>query len=148
RRPGSRPWRRCGRRCTRARRRSPPAGCPRERVPRPRRDRCGRAPPRIPRTGRRTTDDTPFFRAPPSNRAVPPRPRAPTAAHHPSTRSRPRRPRTESRSEDHTSELQSRENLVCRLLLEKKKKHNKKLLTIKKKILPNSHQSKNQSANI
>src|SRR5207302_11411141 len=27
-----------------------------------------------------------------------------------------------SRSEDHTSELQSRENLVCRLLLEKKKK--------------------------
>src|SRR5690606_40840845 len=30
------------------------------------------------------------------------------------------------RSEEHTSELQSRENLVCRLLLEKKK-HNKKL---------------------
>src|SRR5690606_41856141 len=32
------------------------------------------------------------------------------------------------RSEEHTSELQSRENLVCRLLLEKKKKitsHNK-----------------------
>src|SRR5690606_42158993 len=27
------------------------------------------------------------------------------------------------RSEDHTSELQSRENLVCRLLLEKKKKN-------------------------
>src|SRR5690606_39453163 len=27
----------------------------------------------------------------------------------------------ESRSEEHTSELQSRENLVCRLLLEKKK---------------------------
>src|SRR5690606_40629898 len=27
------------------------------------------------------------------------------------------------RSEEHTSELQSRENLVCRLLLEKKKKH-------------------------
>src|SRR5436309_10248869 len=27
-----------------------------------------------------------------------------------------------SRSEEHTSELQSRENLVCRLLLEKKKK--------------------------
>jgi len=26
------------------------------------------------------------------------------------------------RSEEHTSELQSRENLVCRLLLEKKKK--------------------------
>src|SRR5690606_41968975 len=30
--------------------------------------------------------------------------------------------RLASRSEEHTSELQSRENLVCRLLLEKKKK--------------------------
>src|SRR5207302_11497084 len=30
------------------------------------------------------------------------------------------------RSEEHTSELQSRENLVCRLLLEKKKKKNKR----------------------
>src|SRR5207302_6125061 len=30
------------------------------------------------------------------------------------------------RSEEHTSELQSRENLVCRLLLEKKKKKTKK----------------------
>src|SRR5690606_41712655 len=29
------------------------------------------------------------------------------------------------RSEEHTSELQSRENLVCRLLLEKKKKEQK-----------------------
>src|SRR5690606_39891817 len=29
----------------------------------------------------------------------------------------------ELRSEEHTSELQSRENLVCRLLLEKKKKY-------------------------
>src|SRR5207302_11016196 len=28
----------------------------------------------------------------------------------------------QTRSEEHTSELQSRENLVCRLLLEKKKK--------------------------
>src|SRR5688572_31029683 len=28
------------------------------------------------------------------------------------------------RSEEHTSELQSQSNLVCRLLLEKKKKHN------------------------
>src|SRR5436305_4861780 len=34
---------------------------------------------------------------------------------------------TEARSEEHTSELQSRPHLVCRLLLEKKKKktHNK-----------------------
>src|SRR5690606_41483009 len=31
----------------------------------------------------------------------------------------------ECRSEEHTSELQSRENLVCRLLLEKKKKKKK-----------------------
>src|SRR5688572_31496759 len=32
------------------------------------------------------------------------------------------------RSEEHTSELQSQSNLVCRLLLEKKKKH-KKIVT-------------------
>src|SRR2546429_4277444 len=34
------------------------------------------------------------------------------------------------RSEEHTSELQSRLHLVCRLLLEKKKKKNKKPNTI------------------
>src|SRR5258707_1436362 len=34
----------------------------------------------------------------------------------------------ESRSEEHTSELQSRQYLVCRLLLEKKKKLNNSLL--------------------
>src|SRR5690606_40277454 len=33
----------------------------------------------------------------------------------------PRVERTRDRSEEHTSELQSRENLVCRLLLETKK---------------------------
>src|SRR5258707_5487412 len=33
------------------------------------------------------------------------------------------RGRTRIRSEEHTSELQSRQYLVCRLLLEKKKKH-------------------------
>src|SRR5690606_40645419 len=33
------------------------------------------------------------------------------------------------RSEEHTSELQSRENLVCRLLLEKKKKKKKKQIS-------------------
>src|SRR2546422_8559364 len=32
--------------------------------------------------------------------------------------------RGQERSEEHTSELQSRLHLVCRLLLEKKKKHN------------------------
>src|SRR2546429_4493949 len=34
----------------------------------------------------------------------------------------PRRPSRVARSEEHTSELQSRLHLVCRLLLEKKKK--------------------------
>src|SRR5690606_40228065 len=34
--------------------------------------------------------------------------------------------RAGERSEEHTSELQSRENLVCRLLLEKKNKRNDK----------------------
>src|SRR5690606_23411646 len=40
------------------------------------------------------------------------------------------------RSEEHTSELQSRENLVCRLLLEKKKKkkNDKRTQTINRKI--------------
>src|SRR5690606_40033080 len=33
------------------------------------------------------------------------------------------RPQVSSRSEEHTSELQSRENLVCRLLLEKQNLH-------------------------
>src|SRR3712207_6850925 len=44
----------------------------------------------------------------------------------PAPRQRPsptgRRQRSPSRSEEHTSELQSRQYLVCRLLLEKKKK--------------------------
>src|SRR5947209_16281015 len=41
--------------------------------------------------------------------------------------------RSRSRSEEHTSELQSRQYLVCRLLLEKKKKKQKKKKHIKKK---------------
>src|SRR3712207_8099732 len=36
-------------------------------------------------------------------------------------RARPDRPGDQHRSEEHTSELQSRQYLVCRLLLEKKK---------------------------
>src|SRR5690348_18214469 len=40
-----------------------------------------------------------------------------------------RRTRVRRRSEEHTSELQSPVHLVCRLLLEKKKKNNKKILT-------------------
>src|SRR3712207_252289 len=39
--------------------------------------------------------------------------------------SRPGRPGRSLRSEEHTSELQSRQYLVCRLLLEKKMKKNK-----------------------
>src|SRR5215475_15276102 len=42
-------------------------------------------------------------------------------------------PGAAGRSEEHTSELQSRENLVCRLLLEKKKKKKKRLLVSEKK---------------
>src|SRR3712207_6993592 len=45
-----------------------------------------------------------------------PRARSASAAAGPS-------PRASTRSEEHTSELQSRQYLVCRLLLEKKKKH-------------------------
>src|SRR2546427_9016796 len=37
----------------------------------------------------------------------------------------------DSRSEEHTSELQSQSNLVCRLLLEKKKKNTKNHLQLK-----------------
>src|SRR5688572_31841945 len=40
----------------------------------------------------------------------------------------------EIRSEEHTSELQSQSNLVCRLLLEKKKKKNKIQLLLKNKL--------------
>src|SRR5215475_16124526 len=43
-----------------------------------------------------------------------------------------------ARSEEHTSELQSRENLVCRLLLEKKKK---------KKSDKNEYKKKRKAAN-
>src|SRR5690606_41960415 len=59
-----------------------------------------------------------------------PSPRSPTCVYMPSERlsTQSARPssakassRSASRSEEHTSELQSRENLVCRLLLEKKK---------------------------
>src|SRR2546430_10783657 len=41
---------------------------------------------------------------------------------------RPVDPRAAQRSEEHTSELQSQSNLVCRLLLEKKKKEKKPLM--------------------
>src|SRR6266581_7900219 len=50
----------------------------------------------------------------------------------PPSRRRSRR-RRGSRSEEHTSELQSPVHLVCRLLLEKKKKHQRKPKTLQKK---------------
>src|SRR5438874_5168815 len=55
----------------------------------------------------------------PARRARPPRPPAPGSC--PRRRALRRRLRV-GRSEEHTSELQSRRDLVCRLLLEKKKK--------------------------
>src|SRR6267378_7124862 len=44
------------------------------------------------------------------------------------------------RSEEHTSELQSRRDLVCRLLLEKKKKKHLNRLLQKKIYKPKKHQ--------
>src|SRR5438445_10052526 len=46
---------------------------------------------------------------------------------------RPRRSQLRPRSEEHTSELQSRQYLVCRLLLEKKKKKKIKKTTLQPK---------------
>src|SRR2546430_13123833 len=43
---------------------------------------------------------------------------------------RPHRKGNARRSEEHTSELQSQSNLVCRLLLEKKKKYNSRLVSV------------------
>src|SRR5947209_9907664 len=62
---------------------------------------------------------------------------SPTHRHHldraasQAKRHRPKRipPRPVNRSEEHTSELQSRQYLVCRLLLEKKKKKTRARLT-------------------
>src|SRR5215475_16227769 len=56
----------------------------------------------------------------------------PTASHTCCAATTAPRPAT-SRSEEHTSELQSRENLVCRLLLEKKKTPTNTLASPKKK---------------
>src|SRR5690606_42039692 len=61
-------------------------------------------------------------RPPPRRRAA--RPRTPGTP--PTARMLRRYPPFPPRSEEHTSELQSRENLVCRLLLEKKKQKKKK----------------------
>src|SRR5476649_3068821 len=57
----------------------------------------------------------------------------------------PRRPASPawSRSEEHTSELQSHSDLVCRLLLEKKKKKQKEQIKIKKKKKKKNKKTKN-----
>src|SRR5690606_41843438 len=70
--------------------------------------------------------------------AAPPGPARPARCAALQPRDWPRRPRhppppspareQKARSEEHTSELQSRENLVCRLLLEKKKRLNSHIL--------------------
>src|SRR3712207_8667812 len=77
---------------------------------------------------------TTLFRPPGSGRwrccprsARPPRPAEARAARSrppsPPCRTRRNHPTPGSRSEEHTSELQSRQYLVCRLLLEKKKNY-------------------------
>src|SRR5947209_16808241 len=76
---------------------------------------------------------TTLFRSLPLERERPPRIRGRGPAAHPARdhvveeddrrgAERERRDRDEQRSEEHTSELQSRQYLVCRLLLEKKNK--------------------------
>src|SRR2546427_3309458 len=67
---------------------------------------------------------TTLFRSPfPAARRLPGGHQEPAGRRHDQARGE-RRPRAadEDRSEEHTSELQSQSNLVCRLLLEKKKK--------------------------
>src|SRR3712207_7847400 len=60
----------------------------------------------------------------PTARCPPIRSRRPTPSFQPTRRCpRSRSARRVSRSEEHTSELQSRQYLECRLLLEKKKNH-------------------------
>src|SRR5436190_13553552 len=54
-----------------------------------------------------------------------------TSSSGPTTSAPTRNGRSASRSEEHTSELQSHSDLVCRLLLEKKKKHHKGLSTVR-----------------
>src|SRR2546427_7466745 len=49
------------------------------------------------------------------------------------------------RSEEHTSELQSQSNLVCRLLLEKKKKKNKQRVTYHQHRVAKTHQAPHQA---
>src|SRR5215217_9333577 len=74
------------------------------------------------------------FRTPPTSRA-----RRTWMASCPSAAARRSTPRR--RSEEHTSELQSCQYLVCRLLLEKKKKTKVKIKTTKQKKVINYNQT-------
>src|SRR2546429_6250185 len=68
----------------------------------------------------------------PDRRLAPGRPGHPIPADADRLQLDPRRARPAGpRSEEHTSELQSRLHLVCRLLLEKKKKHKTRSISIK-----------------
>src|SRR2546430_6352313 len=80
----------------------------------------------------RSSRRAPERSAPPSRRRSTPasRPRSRRPRDGGSARRR-RRSGSEARSEEHTSELQSQSNLVCRLLLEKKKTYQVLLYTIR-----------------
>src|SRR5436190_18342149 len=67
-------------------------------------------------------------------------PRRPTACRHGRRTSARTRAASARRSEEHTSELQSHSDLVCRLLLEKKKNKIKKYLTRRNKLTPEQQQ--------
>src|SRR5215471_19373878 len=66
--------------------------------------------------------------------------RSPATAVRPSTGCASIPPPRPTRSEEHTSELQSRRELVCRLLLEKKKKGREHLIKSEKKNLPRTNE--------
>src|SRR2546430_14951746 len=66
---------------------------------------------------------TTLFRSEGSGSAPPETPSRSSSSSSQSCRCRSGRTMSASRSEEHTSELQSQSNLVCRLLLEKKKKN-------------------------
>src|SRR2546430_5097300 len=72
--------------------------------------------------------------------ALPICPRARARTSRPSPTAGPRC--SSPRSEEHTSELQSQSNLVCRLLLEKKKKNKINNISVYKEIIPSPERYK------
>src|SRR2546421_3963182 len=65
-----------------------------------------------------------------------------------SHRGRAERARHGRRSEEHTSELQSRSDLVCRLLLEKKKKKKNKVPTMNAEAVRRTLRSVNEHSRV